>query len=130
MARHSTGYDYVPDGGRNAVIGEGELKFAAAGLDHGHIYAMAAGLENAGAECALVWDPDPAKVSAFVAKFPNAKPAGSLGEILSDPSIRLVANAGIPARRFGVGEAALKAGKHFFVDKPPFTTLGQLESAR
>lgn len=130
MARHSTGYDYVPDGGRNAVIGEGELRFAAAGLDHGHIYAMAAGLENAGAECALVWDPDPAKVSAFVAKFPNAKPAGSLGEILSDPSIRLVANAGIPARRFGVGEAALKAGKHFFVDKPPFTTLGQLESAR
>ena len=98
MARHSTGYDYVPDGGRNAVIGKGDLKFAAAGLDHGHIYAMAAGLENAGAECALVWDPDPAKVAAFAARFPNARPAGSLGEILSDPSIRLVANAGIPAR--------------------------------
>ena len=27
-------------------------------------------------------------------------------------------------------KAALEAGKHFFVDKPPFTTLGQLEEAR
>ena len=82
MARHSTGYDYVPDGGKNAVIGEGELKFAAAGLDHGHIYAMTAGLENAGAQCEFVWDPDPAKVAAFVDRFPNAKPVKELGEIL------------------------------------------------
>ena len=80
MARHSTGYDYVPDGGKNA--GEGELKFAAAGLDHGHIYAMTAGLENAGAQCEFVWDPDPAKVAAFVDRFPNAKPVKELGEIL------------------------------------------------
>lgn len=130
MARHSTGYDYVPDGGKNAVIGEGELKFAAAGLDHGHIYAMTAGLENAGAQCEFVWDPDPAKVAAFVDRFPNAKPVKELGEILDSPDIKLLANAGIPARRFGMGKAALEAGKHFFVDKPPFTTLGQLEEAR
>ena len=130
MARHSTGYDYVPDGRKNAVIGEGELKFAAAGLDHGHIYAMTAGLENAGAQCEFVWDPDPAKVAAFVDRFPNAKPVKELGEILGSQDIKLLANAGIPARRFDMGKAALEAGKHFFVDKPPFTTLGQLEEAR
>ena len=130
MARHSTGYDYVPDGGKKTVIGAGELKFAAAGLDHGHIYAMTAGLENAGAECALVWDSDPKKVGAFQQKFPHVKAATSLDEIFGDDSIKLVANAGIPAHRFDMGRSALKAGKHFFVDKPPFTTLEQLSEAR
>lgn len=130
MAAHSTGYDYVPDGAKKAVIGEGELKFAAAGLDHGHIYAMTAGLENAGAECALVWDSDPKKIDAFKQKFPHVKVAQTLGEILDDASIKLVANAGIPAHRFDMGRAAIKAGKHFFVDKPPFTTLEQLAQAR
>ena len=32
MARHSTGYDYVPDGAAvERAVAEGELKFAAAG---------------------------------------------------------------------------------------------------
>lgn len=130
MAKHATGYDYVPDGNEAAVIGKGELKFAAAGLDHGHIFAMTKGLENSGAECVLVWDSDPKKVEDFIKRFPNAKAVESLEEILSDESIALVANAGIPAHRFDIGKKVLKAGKHFFVDKPPFTTLEQLAEAR
>ena len=126
MTKHATGYDYVPDGNEAAVIGKGELKFAAAGLDHGHIFAMTKGLENSGAECVLVWDSDPKKVEDFIKRFPNAKAVESLEEILSDESIALVANAGIPAHRFDIGKKILKAGKHFFVDKPPFTTLEQL----
>lgn len=51
MTKHATGFDYVPDGGAARVIGKGGLFFAAAGLDHGHIFAQTQGLENAGAEC-------------------------------------------------------------------------------
>ncbi len=129
MAKHATGYDYVPDGGSQKVVNGSELKFAAAGLDHGHIYAMTQGMLSTGAECKYVYDPDEKKVAEFLKRFPNIKVANSLGEILSDPEIKLVANASIPAKRFEMGKKVLEAGKDFFVDKPPFTTLEQLEEA-
>lgn len=130
MAKHGTGYDYVPDGGANKVVAEGELKFAAAGLDHGHIYAMTQGMINAGAECKFVYDPDPAKVSAFLQRFPNVPVAESLEQILGDAEIKMVANAGIPAHRAEMGFKVLESGKDFFVDKPPLTNFEQLEKAR
>ena len=130
MGKHATGYDYVPDGGGERVIGEGGLHFAAAGLDHGHIYAMTRGLLDTGASCGYVWDPDPEKIAKFLEKFPGTPVAESLEQILEDPKIRLVANAGIPALRFETGRRAMEAGKDFFVDKPPFTTQAQLEEAR
>ena len=71
MSKHKTGYDYVPDGGARRVIGPGELKFAAAGLDHGHIYAQTQGLINVGAECKWVWDTDRGRIDAFLQKFPG-----------------------------------------------------------
>lgn len=129
MQKHATGYDYVPDGGSRKVVKDGELKFAAAGLDHGHIYAMTQGMLSTGAECKYVWDFDKNKIAEFQKRFPFIKAASSLEEILSDPEIKLVANAGIPAKRFGMGKKVLSAGKDFFVDKPPFTTLAQLEEA-
>lgn len=131
MAKHATGYDYVPDGDMTSrAVEQGELKFAVAGLDHGHIYAMTKGLQNVGAELKYVWDPDPKKIDAFVERFPNTEVAESLEQILNDTEIKLVANAGIPAYRFDMGKAVLQAGKNFFVDKPPFTTLEQLEEAK
>lgn len=130
MSKHKTGYDYVPDGGARRVIGPGELKFAAAGLDHGHIYAQTQGLINVGAECKWVWDTDRGRIDAFLQKFPGVPVADSLETILNDPDVKLVANAGIPAHRCDMGLKVLRAGKDFFVDKPPFTTLEQLSQAR
>lgn len=130
MSKHATGYDYVPDGGMNRAVEDGELVFAAAGLDHGHIYAMTQGLRNVGATCKYVWDTDKNRVAEFLKRFPDVRVADSLEDILGDGQIRLVANAGIPAHRFDMGRAALAAGKNFFVDKPPFTSLAQLEEAR
>lgn len=130
MSKHKTGYDYVPDGGARRVIGPGELKFAAAGLDHGHIYAQTQGLINVGAECKWVWDTDRGRIDAFLQKFPGVPVADSLESILNDPDVKLVANAGIPAHRCDMGLKVLRAGKDFFVDKPPFTTLEQLSQAR
>jgi predicted dehydrogenase len=108
----------------------GEFRVAAIGLDHNHIFGMAQGLCEAGASLDLVFDPDPAKVQAFQAKFPSAKPTKSLDEVLESEQIQLVACASIPSERIEVAAQVLKAGKDFFVDKPPLTALSQLGAIR
>jgi predicted dehydrogenase len=112
------------------VVQPGEFPIAAAFLDHNHVYGQSSCLIDAGAELKWVYDPDPVKVAAFQAKFPQAKAARSYEEILDDPAIRLVTSAMVPDRRGAVGAQAIRAGKDYFCDKPPFTTLAQLEAAR
>ncbi|MCI0476037.1 MAG: Gfo/Idh/MocA family oxidoreductase, partial [Anaerolineales bacterium] len=126
----SDGMNYAPQGKVNRVINPGEFRFAAIGLDHGHIFGMCNGLLEAGAELAWVYDPDPAKVANFCARYPTARVAHGEDEILQDASIRLIASAAIPADRCALGLRALDAGKDYFSDKPPLTTLAQLDAAR
>jgi predicted dehydrogenase len=106
----------------------GEFRVAAVGLDHNHIFGMAQGLTEAGASLDLVFDPDPTKVQAFRTKFPSAKAANSLDEVLESQEIELVACASIPSGRAQIATHVIQAGKDFFVDKPPMTTLAQLHS--
>src|SRR5260370_4070521 len=108
----------------------GEFRVAAAGLDHNHIFGMVQGLIEAGASLDSVFDPDPTKVQAFRAKFPSVKPANSLDEILESKEIQLVACAAIPSERAQIAAQVLKAGKDFFVDKPPLTTRSELSAVR
>jgi len=124
------GMMYAPEGKSEAVVKPGEFVFAVTGLDHGHIYGQTNGLTEAGAELRWVYDPDPAKVELFLKKFPQAKVARSEDEILSDQEVRLVACAAIPSERCAVGMRVMDAGKDYFADKAPVTTLAQLEKAR
>lgn len=124
------GMNYAPKGKPAPVVREGEFSFAAIGLDHGHIYGMCNGLLEAGGELIAVYDPDPKKVEVFLDKFPNTKVATSEEEVLLDPSIKLVAGACIPSMRGDLGLRVLDHGKHYFVDKPAFTTMEQLERAK
>ena len=124
------GMNYAPKGSANVVCAPGEFRIAAIGLAHGHIYGMCNGLVEAGAEMAWVYDPDPRKVDAFCSAYPGVRIARSEDEIVSDRSIRLVASAAIPSERGALGERVMESGKDFFSDKPPFTSLAQLESAR
>lgn len=124
------GMNYAPQGKPRPVVGAGEFKFAAAALDHGHIYGMCNGLLEAGAELAYVYDPDPKKVAAFVKKYPGVKVASSLNDILDDDQVRLVASAAIPVDRCRLGLNVMDAGKDYFTDKAPLTSLEQLESAK
>jgi predicted dehydrogenase len=78
----STGYNYAPKGKPQAVCRPGEFKFAAAALDHGHIYGQCNGLIEAGGELSWVFDPDPLKVDTFRKTFPQAKAAQSLDQVL------------------------------------------------
>jgi predicted dehydrogenase len=124
------GMNYAPKGKPNPVVGPGEFSFAAARIDHNHVYGMCNGLTEAGATLKWVYDPDPAKVTAFLAKFPQAKVARSLDEILGDPAVKLVASSAVTSERGPFGCHVMEAGKDYFSDKAPFTTLEQLEQAR
>ena len=130
MSEKSDGMNYAPQGKPSPVVQRGEFTFAAAHLDHGHIYGQCNGLLEAGAELKWVYDPDPRKVEAFQAKFPQVRVARSLDEILDDPAVKLVAAAAVPCDRAALGCRVLEAGRDYFTDKAPFTTLDQLAAAR
>jgi predicted dehydrogenase len=126
----SDGMNYAPRGRPNPVVKPGEFAFAAARLDHGHIYGMCNGLQEAGATLKWVYDPDPRKVEAFKSKHPEARVARSLDEVLGDPDVRLVACAAVTSERGPFGCRVMESGKDYFSDKAPFTTMDQLEQAR
>ena len=88
------------------------------------------GLIGAGATLKWVHDPDPAKVERFVERFPDAKVARSEAEILDDDEVRLVAGAAVTSERCALGLRVMDAGKDYFTDKAPLTTLDQLAAAK
>ena len=124
------GMNYAPQGKPNAVVKPGEFVIAAAHLDHGHIYGMCNGLTEAGATVKWVFEPDQKKAAAFIEKYPQAKIARSLDEILSDPEVHLVASAAVTSERGPLGCRVMQGGKDYFSDKAPFTTLEQLEQSK
>ncbi|ASK60967.1 oxidoreductase [Virgibacillus phasianinus] len=124
------GMNYAPKGKPNPVVKEGEFPIAAAELDHGHIYGMCNGLVEAGATLKWVYDPDKEKVADFVKEFPEVQAADSLEQILNDETIKLVAAAAIPSERSALGNQVMEAGKDYFTDKTPFTTMAQLEETK
>ena len=105
------GMNYAPRGKVSAVCRPGEFRFAAVGLDHGHIYGMCNGLTEAGGELVSVYDPDPAKVAEFCKTYPSVKPAASEDVVLNDPSLQLIASAPVPCERGPLGLRAMDYGK-------------------
>lgn len=124
------GANYAPTGEAEKVVGPGEFCFASAFLDHGHIYGQTNGLRDAGATLKTVYDPDPAKVRKFVDSYPGVTVAQSLEQILEDPEVKLVNGAAIPNQRASIGIQVMEAGKDYFTDKSPFTTLEQLREVQ
>ena len=124
------GMNYAPKGKPNPVVKPGEFVFSAAALDHGHIFGMCNGLTEAGATLKYVYDPDPEKVRQFLQAFPQAKAASSKAQVLEDPETRLVASAAVTSERCALGLEVMDAGKDYFTDKAPLTTLAQLGSAQ
>lgn len=124
------GMNYAPKGKPQPVVQPGDFVFAAAALDHGHIYGMCNGLIEAGATLKWVYDPDPQKIEQFLKQYPQAKVAPSLDAILQDESVKLVAGAAIPDERCALGLKVMDAGKDYFTDKAPLTTQEQLAAAK
>jgi len=130
MTNANDGMNYAPTAAKpQPVVAAGEFKFAAAYFDHGHLHGQINGLIEAGAELALIFDPNPDRLAELKQKYPQAKIAESFEEVLQS-EVQLVAAAAIPNRRGPIGCRVMQAGKDYFTDKCPFTSLEQLETAR
>ncbi|MBS5956261.1 MAG: Gfo/Idh/MocA family oxidoreductase [Clostridiales bacterium] len=130
MGNGNDGMNYAPKGKPEPVVSKGTFCIAAVALDHGHIYGMCNGLTEAGATLKWVYDRDPKKVADFIKAFPQAQAAGSEEEVLRDPEVRLVCSAAITSLRSALGIRVMKAGKDYFTDKAPLTTLEQLREVK
>ncbi len=126
----SDGARYAPKGISHRVCRQGEFRFSVIGLDHGHIFGMTNGLLEAGAELVSVYDPDPGKIKDFGRTYPQVTTAAHEQQILDDPTVHMVASAAIPSDRCALGLRVMDHGKDYFADKPPLTTLEQLQAAR
>lgn len=120
---------YTPRAKPTPVVKPGEFIFAAAHLDHGHITGQCSALIAAGATIKWVFDRDAKKMEDFRRRFPTAKAARSLDEILDDAEVKLVTAAAVTSERGPLGCRVMAAGKDYFTDKAPFTTLEQLSEA-
>ncbi len=106
------------------------IRFAAIGLNHGHIYSQVNLLLNAGAELVSFYANEPELAAAFAASYPDARQVREMREILEDESIQLIVSAAIPDERAPLGVAVMRYGKDYMSDKPAFTSLDQLAEAR
>jgi predicted dehydrogenase len=110
--------------------GEPRIRFAAIGLNHGHINGMCDALTRAGGELVSFYAKEPDLAAAFAKRYPKAVLAKGEQEILDDKRIALVASAGIANERAPLGIRVMKAGKDYLSDKPAMTTLAQLAEVR
>ena len=129
-ATPATSSAYAPGPKPGRVVQPGEFVFAAAHFDHGHLTGQCSALIEAGATLKWVFDPDPKKRDTLLARFKTAKAARSLDEILADPEVKLVTAAAVTSERGPIGCRVMEAGKDYFTDKAPFTTLEQLAQAK
>jgi len=106
------------------------LRFAAIGLNHGHIYMQTDILLEAGGQLVSYYAAEPELATAFGRQYPQATLARCAEEILEDASIQLIINAGVPCDRAPLGIRAMEHGKDYMTDKPGMTTFVQLAAVR
>jgi len=118
-----------PSGAQPAKAGP-PVRFAAIGLNHGHINGLTQVLLANGGELVWVHAEEPDLLAAFQKRFPQARAARSRQEVYDDESIAVVVSAAIPNERAGVALAAMRHGKDVLMDKPAVTTLEQLAEVK
>ena len=106
------------------------IQFAVIGLDHNHINGITDAVRRGGGELAAVYSTNLPGLADFQKRYPDVKVAASEDEILSDPSIQLVASAAIPDLRAPLGVRVMRHGKDYLSDKPGIITLEQLAEVR
>jgi len=77
----------------------------------------------------LAWIADPAegKREEYEARYPQARWAASLEEMVADPELEAVVIATPVPTHFELAKQALGAGKHVFVEKPPAMTGAEID---
>jgi predicted dehydrogenase len=103
-----------------------DIKFAAIGINHAHIYGQVDCLKRAGAQFVAFFAPEDDLAKAFAEKFPEARRVADRREILEDRSIAVVTTSAIPGDRAEISIAAMQHGKDVLTDKPGMITLDEL----
>jgi predicted dehydrogenase len=107
-----------------------DLKFAAIGINHAHIYGQVDCLKRAGAQFVAFHAVEDDLAATFGAKYPEAKRVADPRAILEDSSVQIVVTAAIPGDRADICLAAMRHGKDVLTDKPGMTTLAQLDEIK
>ncbi|QQR38841.1 Gfo/Idh/MocA family protein [Devosia rhizoryzae] len=107
-----------------------DLKFAAIGINHAHIYGQVDCLIRAGAEFVGFYAVEDDLAETFGNKYPQARRVADQRQILEDTSIAIVVTAAIPADRAEIAIAAMRHGKDVLTDKPGMTTFAQFDEIR
>ncbi|QQR36487.1 Gfo/Idh/MocA family oxidoreductase [Devosia oryziradicis] len=107
-----------------------DIKFAAIGINHAHIYGQVDCLLDAGAQFTAFHAIEDDLAAAFGAKYPQARRVTDPRAILEDPAISVVLTSAIPADRAAISIAAMQHGKDVLTDKPGMTTFAQLDEIK
>ena len=117
--------------GRKAEpLREPRIRFSAIGLNHSHIHGQIAAVTRGGGRLVSFYAREPDLADAFAKRYPQARRARSVKEILEDDSLQLVLSAAIPEERAPLGVEVMRHGKDYMADKPGITTLEQLAQVR
>jgi len=81
-----------------------DIKFAAIGINHSHIYGQVDCLLEAGAQFTAFHAVEDDLAEAFGAKYPQAKRVADPRAILEDPDVAVVLTSAIPADRAAIYE--------------------------
>ncbi len=106
------------------------MRFAAIGLNHGHIYGQVNLLIRAGAELTAFYAKEADLAAQFAEKYPQARQAGSEEELLEDGTLQMIVTAGIPCERAPLAVRAMRHGKDVMSDKPGCVSFEQLAELR
>ncbi|MFI4946270.1 MAG: hypothetical protein ACHP85_23540, partial [Burkholderiales bacterium] len=109
----ASGAQAAPQAAPEAPKGPPRIRFAAIGLNHGHINGQTEAVLRGGGELVWVYAKEPDLVAAYQKRFPQAKLARSEAEILEDPKIQLVVSASIANERAPLGVRVMRQGKDF-----------------
>ena len=107
-----------------------DIKFAAIGINHAHIYGQVDCLKRAGAQFVAFHAIEDDLAKTFGAKYPEARRVADPAAILEDASIQVVVTAAIPGDRADICLAAMRHGKDVLTDKPGMTTFAQLDEIK
>src|ERR1035438_10327108 len=75
-------------------------------------------VEQPSVDIKYICDRDEQRLASFGRRYPGATPTSCYGDLLDDPRLDAVVIATPVFTHFELASAALRAGKHTFVEKP------------
>ena len=106
------------------------LRIGILGIDHRHIFGMAAEMKKVGCELVCWWtEGAPETLAGFAKRFPDL-PRMETAEQVIGQDIDLILISAIPADRADLAIRAMQAGKDVMTDKPGCTTRAQLDAIK